>query len=328
MPTKQLLGIDWAWGRPRAKHLVDAGYRLACRYLSNDPSKNLDAAERDGLLKAGMDIVVVWESTAGRALQGAGAGREDAHRAVLQLRKLRGPEGMTVFFAVDTATTGEKVTPYFQAARAVVHAAGYRIGVYGSYSVVNSLHAAGLVDHVWQTVAWSFGKVSKHADLYQRAQTRKIDGVTVDVDVICHPGDYGGWQAALSDRHPAKKKHVKRQHAAAKKNAEQAAKPKKRGHRIRIAVTKAWLVDTLERSLSTFVEYFAGTFGFQGLVALSKGDWHQALSLAHIAGSAGMAAAAAVVKAAFAAKKNRTVSPASLAPAEQPGRHAPAAPPA
>lgn len=221
--TKQLLGVDYAYGRPRPKHLRDAGFLLACRYLSNDVGKNLDADERDALLHAGEDIVVVWESTAGRALEGGAAGREDAHRAIAQLHKLRGPKGMAVYFAVDTGTTGKSVALYFRAARKVVLEAGYSIGGYGSYAVVNYLHREGLIDFAWQTVAWSFGKVSKHADLYQRAQTRKIDGVTVDVDVICHSNNYGGWQSFLPPSHEAKKQHEHKRKAAAKKTPKEPA---------------------------------------------------------------------------------------------------------
>lgn len=90
---------------------------------------------------------------------------------------------------------------------------------------------------------------------------------------------------------------------------------------------KAWLIDTLERAGATFVEYFAGTFGFAGLVAVANGDWHQAASLAHLAGAAAVAAAAAVVKAALAALKKTTVSPASFAPAQQPQQAQMDAPP-
>jgi hypothetical protein len=302
---KLKVGADWGWGRLRARRLRAAGFRLACRYLSHDLSKNINRAEAAELLKAGEDIVVVWESTAGRATQGLTPGRDDALAAVKQMRALKAPKGMAVYFAVDGDFAPAAVRQYARGFRKVCHAAGFRVGGYGSLRVINDLIHEGLVDVAWQTVAWSFGKLSRHADLYQRAGTRKIDGVSVDVDVICHP-DYGGWQGALAKTTAARKAHEKKKRQA----AATPAKKKRRGVP-RISVTRAWLLDTADRAVSTFAQYFAATFGLQGLVALAGGHYQNALSLAHTAYSAAAAAALAVVKAAFAAKRKGTISPAS-----------------
>ena len=65
-----VFGIDYAWGRPGASALERAGAKFACRYLSHDSSKNLSRGEADELSAAGIWLVVVWESTANRALGG------------------------------------------------------------------------------------------------------------------------------------------------------------------------------------------------------------------------------------------------------------------
>ncbi|WP_236628105.1 DUF1906 domain-containing protein [Sporolactobacillus terrae] len=53
----------------------------------------------------------------------------------------------------------------------------YKIGVYGSYSVVEALSETSYTDFYFQTYAWSNGKVSKHADLYQYKNGQTISGV-------------------------------------------------------------------------------------------------------------------------------------------------------
>lgn len=77
-------------------------------------------------------------------------------------------------------------------------------------------------------------------------------------------------------------------------------------------ITRAWLVDAAERVGATFGEAFLASFGLQGIIALSAG--HIDFTAVHVAEQAGIAAVLALVKAAFAAKVKRTVSPASLAP--------------
>jgi hypothetical protein len=74
-------GIDYAFGRPTMAALKSAGIKFVCRYLSHSPSKNLTAAEARKLTDAGIWIVVVWETTAKRALDGHAAGAADAKDA-------------------------------------------------------------------------------------------------------------------------------------------------------------------------------------------------------------------------------------------------------
>jgi hypothetical protein len=70
-----VFGVDYAWGRPGAAALKRAGAKFACRYLSHDTTgKNLTRAEADELSAAGLWLVVVWETTANRALDGRAAG--------------------------------------------------------------------------------------------------------------------------------------------------------------------------------------------------------------------------------------------------------------
>lgn len=88
--------------------------------------------------------------------------------------------------------------------------------------------------------------------------------------------------------------------------------------RLRRRLTRAWLVDTTERAISTFAEAFLAAFGVQGLYAIAGGDWSSARGLAGSAVAAAAAAALTYLKAAVATLKAGTVSPASLAAATEP----------
>src|SRR3569832_2476214 len=86
-------GGDYAWARPSPSDLRASGYTFAARYLSYDTSgKNLSHGEADSLLANGLDVVVVWETTADCVLSGYAGG-------------LRGGDGMPgsrpIYFAID-----------------------------------------------------------------------------------------------------------------------------------------------------------------------------------------------------------------------------------
>jgi hypothetical protein len=60
-----VFGVDYAWGRPSVSSLKNAGVKFAARYLSYDTTgKNLTRSEAAALSRAGIWIVVVWESIA------------------------------------------------------------------------------------------------------------------------------------------------------------------------------------------------------------------------------------------------------------------------
>lgn len=182
-------GVDYPWSKPSPGALRDAGVAFVMRYLSKDASKNLTRAEADSLAAVGIWCGVVWETTAGRALDGRAAGAADAREAVRQAAACGMPPGRPVYFAVDTDTTWPRVAPYFQGVRDVLPAE--QIGVYGGIRIVAAGADSGLVSWFWQAEAWSGGRWEPRAHIRQAGMTR-IDGVQVDNNTAV-ADDIGQW---------------------------------------------------------------------------------------------------------------------------------------
>ena len=170
--------VDYSFNRPDPARIAAAGYVGALRYLSHDPSKNLTPAEADALHAAGLSIGLVWETTAGRATQGAAAGAADVAAAEGQARALGYPAGCPIFYAVDVDVPASYVTGYFQG---VTASATYPVGVYASAGICD----VTTVPWRWQAAGWSGGHLSAAAHIVQRTGTPAIPGT--DEDAVVKP---------------------------------------------------------------------------------------------------------------------------------------------
>lgn len=191
-------GLDYAWTTISVSAHRAIGSTFACRYLSTDPSKNLSLAEAEILRAGGIDVLVVWETAAMRALSGTSAGATDARDALAQAEALKMPAGRPIYFAVDfdeTPTEATEVADYFKGVNSVLGAS--RSGVYGGYWVVKRLLDAGLVKYAWQTYAWSGGQVDHRAQLYQYSNGHVVDGQSCDYNHSLAP-DFGQWSYKTS----------------------------------------------------------------------------------------------------------------------------------
>jgi hypothetical protein len=181
-------GIDYAWGTKPYDTFKAQGFKFAMRYLSHDAGKDLSAAERDALWKRGIKVGLVWESTAGRALQGFDAGLADAEFAKQRCNAL-GLKDIPVYFAVDfDATEAQKpvIAKYLLGA---VKALGHtRVGVYGGYYVVKYMHDHAVCRWFWQTYAWSGGHVHAHAHVYQHKNGVSVGGLSCDLNKASKAG--------------------------------------------------------------------------------------------------------------------------------------------
>jgi len=191
-------GIDYAFGRPTMAALKSAGIKFVCRYLSHSPSKNLTAAEARKLTDAGIWIVVVWETTAKRALDGHAAGAADAEDARAQARGCGMPDDRPVYFAVDwDASSGQQgaINSYLDGAASVL--GRDQVGIYGGYGPVKRALDGGHATWAWQTYAWSGGKWDSRARLQQYSNGHTIGGVDCDYD-RAKADDYGQWRVGVT----------------------------------------------------------------------------------------------------------------------------------
>jgi hypothetical protein len=192
------LGLDYAWhGKLQPEVWKKDGMSFVCRYFSRTSSKNLTLEEAVLLSKAGLDIVVVWETTAKEPLEGYTAGKAAATLAEAMKPTVKMPEDRPIYFAVDCDVTAKQALPYFDGINRVLRPEV--VGVYGSYQVVEGIMGAGNARWGWQTSAWSRGKLSSKAHLYQYKYDYKGGGLdSADVNKALKD-DFGQWRIPMSD---------------------------------------------------------------------------------------------------------------------------------
>lgn len=186
-------GVDYAWSHPGGAAIQRAGYAFACRYSSNDATKDISRQEADDLAAHGVWSVLVRETTANRARAGRAAGVADAKAAVARATTAGMPSGRPLYFAIDyDAPTADKpeICDYFRGVASVIGLA--RTGGYGGYDQLKWLIDAGLITWVWQTAAWSGGRLLPGRHIYQYAKTVTINGVSCDINEAL-TADYGQW---------------------------------------------------------------------------------------------------------------------------------------
>ncbi|TJY40865.1 DUF1906 domain-containing protein [Cohnella pontilimi] len=197
-------GIDCAMPltAKSAQALAAHGYRFAARYLvpAGYDWKRLTRAEAEAITAAGMQIVSVFETAARRSAGGALAGHADGALACREAHTVGQPAGSAIYFAVDYDAGPEQydeIEAYLRAAAAEVP--DYRIGVYGSYAVVEQMAKRKVCSHFWQTHAWSRGRKSPFANIHQYKTNVSVDGIAMDLNQSF--GQEGWWntKAAASD---------------------------------------------------------------------------------------------------------------------------------
>lgn len=179
--------VDYSWGRvggndaSHAQAIADAGYVGAIRYLADRiDAKHVSRGELAQLWGRGLAVGLVWENGAADALGGYQAGRAHAERACRKADDLSFPRHRPIYYAVDTDTTWTYVAAYFDGVCDYHEAIGRPVGIYGSYSIIESARndEARITFH-WQCAAWSGNgtgtggsiqgrRVSIHAELFQR----------------------------------------------------------------------------------------------------------------------------------------------------------------
>lgn len=193
--------IDQSWGYIDPPTTARLGVKLVADYLSYDTSKNWTVAQVKAYHAAGVAVLLNWESEPGRPLLGAGAGREDATEAVRLARALIAQVGqpsqaVSIVFSCDRDVNSGQwgvIDAYYSATKAIVNAAGFLNGAYGEADLIDHLKGNGLISSGWETCAWSGGRVSPNADLYQSSINDTLGGASVDFDQILNLPRLGAW---------------------------------------------------------------------------------------------------------------------------------------
>ena len=118
---------------------------LHVRVSYGHSSKVLTPAEAAQYVKAGIDVVTIWEFDPLDALGGAAAGLRHATKAAQLRRECGGPSTAPIYFGADFEALPEHqglVNDYLRAAASVI--GKERVGVYGSYFLVKRCAEAGV----------------------------------------------------------------------------------------------------------------------------------------------------------------------------------------
>lgn len=186
-----MFGIDHSSAPPNPALLRQKGVRFVCRYLSTPGNpKNITVQEVLGLRTCGISPVLVFETTANRALHGFAAGVDDARSAAQQATIVLCPKA-PIYFAVDfDAAPADQaaINGYLDGAASVI--GRDRVGVYGSYWVVKRVLNAGKATYAWQTYAWSGGNWDPRVHLKQTKNGQPFLGIECDFDESCKT-DFG-----------------------------------------------------------------------------------------------------------------------------------------
>jgi hypothetical protein len=171
--------LDYSFDRPNIAAVKALGYVGVLRYLTG-AGKAITHSERENIEAHGLGWFAIYESTAGRAGAGHGAGVADAQRANQAARDL-GAADIPVFMAVDFDATFAQVKPYFEGASPILGKG--RRGAYASGLVLRQLRAAGLIDWAWEAGAraWGDGRRDPDAHILQDPSSR-VAGASVDVN--------------------------------------------------------------------------------------------------------------------------------------------------
>lgn len=193
-----------------------AGVTTIARYYDYPdetlPGKTLTQPEVDLVAARSMKLVVIFQHHNDHFESFTPArGDGDATRSLELAARFGQPKGSAIYFGVDGdwESDAEQATiqAYFQAAKAKIVPAGYRVGVYGSGLTCKNLKAAGLVSLCWLPGAMLEGlEWSLENDAWQLWQQKQslCGGVDIDLDRINKwQPDVGSWTPTPSAPPPA-----------------------------------------------------------------------------------------------------------------------------
>lgn len=209
--------------RRQANILKQLGYEFFARYYRRAPLEGgkgnaVSRAEMQGLFAEGFWALAIYQNTSDRpeyfTIQNAKA---DAI-AALDAAKFHGqPTGTAIYFAVDTNPRAgdskpgtfdlDDVIDYFEVIQTIVRQAGYRVGVYGSGLVCETLRRMKLVDHDWESNAegWFGSKAYSNSHVKQTSLPFWVlPDLQIDANICLGPAEAGLWRPDQPAAPPAR----------------------------------------------------------------------------------------------------------------------------
>jgi hypothetical protein len=185
-------GIDFAGGRPNPVAIKNAGFNFVMRYLTPGgpslPGKELLRNELEGYQNQGISVCLMYETTANMMLAGWAGGLPNAIEAASKSLHLGYPTNKPIYFACDIDVQPMHypvILDYLSACEQILGIG--KVGLYGEFDL---LEAVGLGYYLEQTTAWSHGRISNNAHIYQNGEQVVIDGVECDI-LEARKFDYG-----------------------------------------------------------------------------------------------------------------------------------------
>lgn len=179
------LVYDYSFARPDPGAMKASGAVGVVRYLGYG-SKVIGGGERDALRAAGLQIALVWETSADRTSSGYGAGQSDAQVANGQADALGFPDGRPLYFATDGNVFDDTILAYYQGAR---DNSKRPVGPYGNTDLIDSCAGRLGLRYGWKVQTWGGG--TGNANLEQMPNEAPAIGGT-DVNRTLKD-DWGQW---------------------------------------------------------------------------------------------------------------------------------------
>jgi hypothetical protein len=193
--------LDYSAGRPSGSAVKSAQHAGVVRYIGTPGrAKNLTKAEYLDMDRSGIGVALVYENHAGDAAGGWSAGVTAAQLARADADVVGFPRDRPIYFAVDsdqvTSANFAAVSSYLDGAASVLGSADH-VGVYGEFDVIER-NVGSHARFGWQTAAWSGGRRSGKAALFQRIGTAFVGGIACDINDILAT-DWGQHNAQEND---------------------------------------------------------------------------------------------------------------------------------
>ena len=200
--------IDYAAGVPSAASIKAAGHLGAVRYVSNRRpgtknwmiGKPVTLAETRSFAQLGLQTASVYQYGKAETAdwkRGAAGAATHAPQAIALHVAAGGPTNRPIYVAIDDNPTraqyNNQIRPYLRAFKVALEAAGYRLGIYGNYYVIDWAIADGLGEYFWLHNWGSDGRIHPRTTIHQiRIDKDKLDGVGIDMNNV-HARDWGQW---------------------------------------------------------------------------------------------------------------------------------------